>query len=151
MMGTKPQVHCISVMEVLCISVYAESLSAVVTVRKLISVAIVRILTTDDSALMFDYDYDMCKQSTLLYRLRIPLIKLLVSNFSFCRAMSAVSYRRGRRCPGSRWKFGDMSFHAVLRYRVFPVWCPPFDMRLSADVGQCRQHHNKLGHGRKCG
>jgi hypothetical protein len=44
-------------------TVNAETLFTVVTVRKLISVAIVRKLTTDDSALMFVDDYDMCKQS----------------------------------------------------------------------------------------
>jgi hypothetical protein len=55
----EPEVHCISVMEVHCISVNAESLFAVVTVTKLISVAIVRTLTTDDSAVMFVYDYDI--------------------------------------------------------------------------------------------
>jgi hypothetical protein len=47
-------------------TVNAETLFAVVTVRKLISVAIVRTLTTDDSALMFADDYDMCQQNKLL-------------------------------------------------------------------------------------
>jgi hypothetical protein len=53
-----PEVHCISVMEVHCISVNAESLLAVVTFRKLISIAIVQTLTIDDSAVMFVCDYD---------------------------------------------------------------------------------------------
>jgi hypothetical protein len=47
-------------------TVCTDALSAVVTVRKLISVAIVRTLTTDDSALMFVDDYDMCQQSKFL-------------------------------------------------------------------------------------
>jgi hypothetical protein len=80
-----------SVMEVHGISVNAESLFAVVIVTKLISVAVVRTLTTDDSALIFVYDSDMRQQSKILYRFRIALIKLLVSKFSSCRAMSIVS------------------------------------------------------------
>jgi hypothetical protein len=83
MADCKPEVH--------CISVNTESLFAVVTVRKLISVAIVRTLTTDDSAVMFVYDYDTCQESKLLYRLMFSLVKLLVSECSLCRAMSAVS------------------------------------------------------------
>jgi hypothetical protein len=43
-----------------------ETLFAVITVRKLRSVEIVWTLMTDDSALMFVDEHDMCQQSKLL-------------------------------------------------------------------------------------
>ena len=43
-------------------------------------------------------------------------------------------------------------FKSYFHFRfLLPVSWPTFEFPMSADVGQCRQCHIRVGHGRKCG
>jgi len=72
--------------------------------------------------------------------------------------MSTVSYSGGHgKNGGSRWnRFVICSVSKLFPFRFpLPVSWPTFELPTSAnvrpDVGQCRQCHIRVGHGRKCG
>ena len=76
-----------------------------------------------------------------------------ISDVGRCLTMSSVPYLS----PAWSIIWGQLlephrNLFPFKRHFYFRFWCPPFFLfRMSADVGQCRQCHIRVGRGRKCG